>query len=138
MGYVYCDGLCKKPHAIKLVKMAAMDLQRRDPIEAKWGGMGNFLDKELCMQPYGKGEGRGILFSYNINTFVVLKYSLTVCCRRFAEQIIKERGTSKATLRESIRGDFDHLTPAERSTMEKLERAHIERQIFDDDERMAI
>ena len=69
---------------------------------------------------------------------LVLKYSLTVCCRRYAEQIIKERGTSKATLRESIRGDFDHLTPVERSTMKKLERAHIERQTFDIDERMAI
>ena len=63
MGSAYCDGMCKNPHAIKLVKMAAMDLQRRDPIEAKWGGICNFLDKELCMQSYGKGEGRGILFS---------------------------------------------------------------------------
>ncbi len=34
MGYAYCDGMCKNPHPIKLVKMAAMDLQRRDPIEA--------------------------------------------------------------------------------------------------------
>ena len=116
--------------------MAAINLQRRDPSEVKWGGICNFLDKELCMQPYGKGEGRGILFSHNIITPVVLKYSLTVCCRRFAEQIIKERGTSKATLRESIRGDFDHLAPKERSAMEKLERAHIENQIFDDDDRM--
>ena len=46
-----------------LAKMAAMDLQKRDPIEAKWGGMGNFLDKESCVKPYGNGEGRGILFS---------------------------------------------------------------------------
>jgi hypothetical protein len=61
----------------------------------------------------------------------VLKYSLTVCCRRYAEQIIKERGTSKNNLRESIRGDFDHLSPKERSTMEKLERAHIVKQILD-------
>ena len=118
--------------------MAAIDLQRRDPSEVKWGGICNFLDKELCMQPYGKGEGRGILVSQNITAPVVLKYSLTVCCHVFAEQIIKERGASKATLRESIRGDFDHLAPVERSTMEKLERAHIERQIFDIDERMAI
>ena len=118
--------------------MAAIDLQRRDPSEVKMGGICNFLDKELCMQPYGKGEGRGILFSYNINTPVVLKYSLTVCCRRYAKQIIKERGASKATLRESIRGDFDHLSPKERSAMEKLERAHIEKQILDDDESMVI
>ena len=69
--------------------MAAIDLQRRDPSEVKWGGICNFLDKELCMQSYGKGEGRGILFSHNITTPVVLKYSLTVCCRLFAEQIIK-------------------------------------------------
>ena len=115
-----------------------MDLQRKDPSEVKWGGICNFLDKELCMQSYGKGEGRGILFSHNINTPVALKYSLTVCCRRYAEQIIKERGTSKVTLRESIRGDFDHLSPVMRSAIEKLERAHIERQIFDIDERMAI
>ena len=118
--------------------MAAIDLQRRDPSEAKWGGTGNFLYKELHVQSYGKGEGRGILFSHNITAPVVLKNSFTVCCHWFAEQIIKERGTSKATLRESIRGDFDHLAPVERSTMEKLERAHIERQIFDIDERMAI
>ena len=100
--------------------MAAIDLQRRDPSEAKWGGTGNFLDKELHEQSYGKGEGRGILLSHNITVPVVLKYSLTVCCHWNAEQIIKERGTSKATLLESIRGDFDH------------------RQIFDIDERMAI
>ena len=62
-GYAYCDGLCKKPQALKLAKMAAMDLQKRDPIEAKWGGMGNFLDRESCAKPYGNGEGRGILFS---------------------------------------------------------------------------
>ena len=118
--------------------MAAIDLQRRDPSEAKWGGTGNFLDKELHVQSYGKGEGRGILLSPGIKVPIVLKYSLTVCCHVFATQIIKERGTSKATLRESIRGDFDHLAPVERSTMEKLERAHIERQTFDIDERMAI
>ncbi len=70
-----------------------MDLQRRDPIEAKWGGICNFLDKELCIKPYGKGEGREILFSYGINNIIVLKYSLTLCCRRFTGQIIKERGT---------------------------------------------
>jgi hypothetical protein len=35
MGSAYCEGMCKNPHAIKLVKMAAMDLQRRDPTEAK-------------------------------------------------------------------------------------------------------
>ena len=118
--------------------MAAIDLQRRDPSEADWGGTVNFLDKELHVQSYGKGEGRGILFSHNITAPVVLKYSLTVCCRRFAEQIIKERGTSKVTLRESIRGDFDHLSPKERSAMEKLERAHIEKQILDEDERMVV
>ena len=115
-----------------------MDLQRRNPREAKWGGMGNFLDKELHVQSYGKGEGRGILFSHDIKSPVVLKYSLIVCCRLFAEQIIKEKGTSKATLRESIRGDFDHLSQKERSTMEKLERAHIEKQILDIDEREVI
>ena len=69
---------------------------------------------------------------------IVLKYSLTVCCRRYADQVIEERGASKGVLRESIRGDFDHLEPVERSTMEKLESAHIERQIFDIDERMVI
>ena len=69
---------------------------------------------------------------------VVLLYSLTVCCRRYAEQVIEERRTSKATLRESIRGDFDHLSPKERSTMEKLEKAHIEKQTLDIDERMVI
>ena len=116
--------------------MAAIDLQKRDPSEVKWGVICNSLDKELCIQSYGKGEGRGILFSHNINTTVVLKYSLTVCCRRYAEQIIKERRTSKVTLRESIRGDFDHLSPEERSTMEKLEMVHIEKQILDDDESM--
>ena len=68
----------------------------------------------------------------------MLKYSLTVCCRRYAEQVIEERRISKAILRESIRGDFDHLSPKERSTMEKLEKAHIERQTFDIDERMVI
>ena len=69
---------------------------------------------------------------------IVLKYSLTVCCRRYAEQIIKERGTSKNNLRESIRGSFEHLPPKERSTMEKLERAHIVKQILDNDERTVI
>ena len=118
--------------------MAAMDLQRRDPSEAKWGGTGNFLDNELHMQSYGKGEGRGILLSHNIKVPIVLKYSLTVCCHVFATQIIKERGTSKGILRESIRADFDHLSPVERSSMEKLERAHIEKQILDMDERMVI
>ena len=90
------------------------------------------------MQPYGKGEGRGILFSYGINTPVVLKYSLTVCCRLYAERIIKERGTSKNNLRESIRGSFEHLSPKERSTIEKLEKAHIAKQILDIDERQVI
>ncbi len=47
----------------RLVKMAAMDLQRRDLREANWSGMGNLLDKESCVKPYGNGEGRGILFS---------------------------------------------------------------------------
>ena len=69
---------------------------------------------------------------------VVLKYSLTVCCRRYADQVIEGRGTSKGILRESIRGDFDHLTPVERSSMEKLERAHIVKQILDINERMVI
>ena len=115
-----------------------MDLQRRDPREAKWGGTGNFLDNELHMQSYGKGEGRGILLSPDIKVPIVLKYSLTVCCHVFATQIITERGTSKNILRESIRGSFEHLSPKERSTMEKLERAHIEKQILDIDERMVI
>jgi len=69
---------------------------------------------------------------------VVLKYSLTVCCRRYAEQIIEERRISKDILRETIKGDFDHLSPKERSAMEKLEKAHIERQVFDMDESMVI
>ena len=69
---------------------------------------------------------------------VVLKYSLTVCCRRYAEQIIEERRISKDILRETIRGDFGHLSPKERSTMEKLEKAHIEKQTLDMDERMVI
>ena len=68
----------------------------------------------------------------------MLKYSLTVCCRRYAEQIIEERRISKDILRETIRGDFGHLSPKERSTMEKLEKAHLERQTFDIDERMVI
>jgi predicted transcriptional regulator len=68
----------------------------------------------------------------------VLKYSLTVCCHVYAEEIIKERGTSKATLRELIRGDFDHLAPVERSTMEKVEKGHIEKQTLDMEERMVI
>ena len=68
----------------------------------------------------------------------MLKYSLTVCCRRYAEQVIEERRTSKTTLRESIRGDFDHLSPKERSTMEKLEKAHLEKLTLDIDERMVI
>ena len=41
-------------------------------------------------------------------------------------------------MRETIKGDFDHLSPKERSTMEKLEKAHIEMQTFDIDERMVI
>ena len=41
-------------------------------------------------------------------------------------------------MRETIRGDFDHLSHKERSAMEKLEKAHIERQVFDIDERMVI
>ena len=69
---------------------------------------------------------------------IVLKYSLTVCCRLYAEQIIEERRISKDILRETIKGDFDHLSPKERSAMEKLEKVHIERQVFDMDESMII
>ena len=68
----------------------------------------------------------------------MLKYSLTVCCRRYAEQIIEERRISKDILRATIKGDFDHLSPKERSAMEKLEKTHIERQVFDMDESMVI
>ena len=61
-----------------------------------------------------------------------------MCCRRYAEQIIEERRISKDILRETIKGDFDHLSPKERSTMEKLEKAHILKQTLDMDERMVI
>jgi hypothetical protein len=85
--------MCKHPNYLAIVKHAAIDCRGRREEESKWGNSFCFYDIWLKGKRalYANGEGRGILICPGVEKPVITPWTIAICCRAAAENLMLYR-----------------------------------------------